>query len=213
MGCGTGFASADARSGIACVGSLSEVFMMVVLWEVVRGPRRRGGAREWGEGLFEVGGVLGAVGVHRGDHEHGGLMGGQVRVVEDLLAEVHGVGAVIEGAAHVVSVGDDGLRGVVRDALAGDLGQERVIRRADGTGSAGRATAASPREPAMSAVPANSVKRCEANIGLLVDVGLFRVVSGLTSGSDSCLGGFLEAVAAQLRRISRVSATICAGHS
>src|SRR5258705_12994835 len=58
------------------------------------------------------------------------------------------------------------------------------------------ATAASPREPAMSAVPANSVKRCEANIGLLVDVGLFRVVSGLTSGSDSCLGGFLEAVAA-----------------
>src|SRR5258707_11432933 len=57
------------------------------------------------------------------------------------------------------------------------------------------ATAASPREPAMSAVPANSVKRCEANIGLLVDSGLFRVVSGLTSESDSCLGGFLEAVA------------------
>jgi hypothetical protein len=54
------------------------------------------------------------------------------------------------------------------------------------------ATAASPRAPATSAVPANLVMRCEANIGLLVDVGLFRVVSGLTSESDSALAGSLE---------------------
>src|SRR5258705_11946128 len=57
------------------------------------------------------------------------------------------------------------------------------------------ATAASPREPAMSAVPAKSVKRCEANIGVLVDVGLCRGVSGLTSESESGFGGFLEALA------------------
>src|ERR1700738_3330877 len=54
------------------------------------------------------------------------------------------------------------------------------------------ATAATPRAPATSAVPANLVMRFEVNIGLLVDVGLFRVVSGLTSESDGALGGFLD---------------------
>src|SRR5882724_8091022 len=79
------------------------------------------------------------------------------------------------------------------------------------------ATAASPRAPATSAVPANLVMRCEANIGLLVDVGLFRVVSGLTSESDSGLAGSLEnpwrpKVPAQRLRVNRISATIGAVH-
>src|SRR4029077_12141331 len=52
------------------------------------------------------------------------------------------------------------------------------------------AKAASPRAPARSAVPANVVRRCVANIGLLGDVVLFRMLSGPTSESDRCLGGF-----------------------
>src|SRR5262245_40530375 len=54
------------------------------------------------------------------------------------------------------------------------------------------ARAASPRAPARSAVPANVVRRCVANIGLLDDVVLFRLLSGPISESDRCLGGFLK---------------------
>ena len=72
-------------------------------------------------------------------------------------------------------VRERGLRAVVRDALAADLGQERVICRADRTGGAGGRNGGKPEAPATSAVPANLVKRCEANIGLLRDVVLFRV--------------------------------------
>ena len=57
-----------------------------------------------GRELFEVAGVLRAVGVHGGDHEDSGLMGGQIRVVQDLLAEVHRIRAVVQRAAHVVAL-------------------------------------------------------------------------------------------------------------
>src|SRR6478735_2328218 len=55
------------------------------------GPRRRSGAPH-GEGLFEVARVLGAVGGHRIDDEDGRLVRGQVRVVQDVLADVDWVG-------------------------------------------------------------------------------------------------------------------------
>src|SRR5438552_19170430 len=107
-----------SATGSGSVGSLCEVFMVVDLLGGVRGRRRRSGAPAWGGGLFEVAGVLAAVGGHGGDHEDGGLVGGQIGVVQNLLAEVRRIGAVVERTAHVVGVGNGGLGAVVGDAFA-----------------------------------------------------------------------------------------------
>ena len=72
-------------------------------------------------------------------------------------------------------VRERGLRAVVRDALAADLGKERVICRADRTGGAGGRNGGKPEGARDERGAGDSVKRCEANIGLLRDVVLFRV--------------------------------------
>ena len=76
-----------------------------------------GSPRAGGE-LSEEHAVLGAEIVDRGDHESRDLVGGQIGFVQDLHAEVDGVGAVVDGEADIVACVDRALRAVVGDALA-----------------------------------------------------------------------------------------------
>lgn len=82
-------------------------------------------------------------------------MRGQVRVVQDLQAEVRRVGAVIERAADVVGVLDRGLGRVVRDASLLISVKNASSVELTAPAVAAVATAASPKAPATSAVPAN----------------------------------------------------------